>query len=263
MNKLPEIPEKILKRPELSEWCIIHGYRGSIAHELYVGDDRPSTFDDIDTMAVCIPPIDQYFGLRTFGRHNNGTIEIKEGAYDIVVYELRKFIKLLLNSNPNTIPLLWLEIPYYIDITEAGWRLVTSRDLFLSKKAYKSFVGCAHGQLKRMTHNACEGYMGDKRKKLVEQFGYDTKNASHLIRYLHMGIEILLDHRVYVSRKGDAQELLDIKQGKWTLDEVKERADYLFTSIDAALKASTLKEEPDYEGINELCVDILENYHDL
>lgn len=33
--------------------------------------------------------------------------------------------------------------------------------------------------------------MGEKRKQLVAKHGYDTKNASHLIRLLRMGMEFL------------------------------------------------------------------------
>src|SRR6185369_17173804 len=71
------------------------------------------------------------------------------------------------------------------------------------------------------------GYMGDKRRGLVERFGYDTKNAAHLIRILRMGIEFLTEGTLYVERE-DKQELLNIKQGLWTLDEVKAEAERLF-----------------------------------
>ena len=61
-----------------------------------------------------------------------------------------------------------------------------------------------------MERNACKGYMGEKRKRLVEKFGYDTKNASHLIRLLRMGMEFLVDGELHVERE-DAKELLRIK----------------------------------------------------
>jgi len=52
--------------------------------------------------------------------------------------------------------------------------------------------------------------MGAKRKSLVEKFGYDTKNAAHLILLLRMGIEFLSVGVLHVKRH-DAQELLEIK----------------------------------------------------
>jgi len=62
--------------------------------------------------------------------------------------------------------------------------------------------------------------MGTKRKMLVEKYGYDCKNAAHLIRLLRMGVEFLKDGRLYVMRE-DAKQLIEIKRGEWTLEQVK------------------------------------------
>ena len=51
-----------------------------------------------------------------------------------------------------------------------------------------------------------------KRKRLVEQYRYNTKNAAHLIRLLRIGIEFLRDGELIVDRGGyDAQDLLAVK----------------------------------------------------
>ena len=70
--------------------------------------------------------------------------------------------------------------------------------------------------------------LGAKRKALVEHFGFDTKAASHLIRLLRMGIEFLTDGELQVTRHVDGPQLLEIKRGEWTLDQVKAEADRLF-----------------------------------
>ena len=101
-----------------------------------------------------------------------------------------------------------------------------------------------------------KGYMGDKRKKLVQKFGYDTKNASHLIRLLRMGTEFLLEGDLKVFRD-DAQELLDIKLGKWSLDEVKKEANNLFGFAKEAYELSPLNANVDRNLINDLCVDVI------
>ena len=72
------------------------------------------------------------------------------------------------------------------------------------------------------------GYMGDKRKKLVLQFGYDTKNAAHLIRLLKMCKEFLNTGVMNVDRSRDQEELLGIKKGGWKLEDVKQYASDLF-----------------------------------
>jgi predicted nucleotidyltransferase len=217
------LPNYIFKKNKgLSDWCILLGYRGSIAHGMYIPNSDPNSIDDKDLMAVCVPPIDHYLGLKQYG--SRGTKEIKENEWDIVIYEATKMIRMLMNGNPNVLSMLWLEDKHYIKRTKAGQLLIDNRDLFVGKHVYKSFVGYASGQLKRMTHFSFEGYMGEKRKKLVDKYKFDVKNASHLIRILRMGIEFLIEGKLTVERF-DSQQLLEIKRGEWSLEKVKKESD--------------------------------------
>lgn len=79
-----------------------------------------------------------------------------------------------------------------------------------------------------------------KRSELEEQFGFDTKHAMHLMRLLRMGKEILTNHEVVVKRP-DAQELLDIRRGKFTYEEIIEEAERLESEIQALYKTTTLR----------------------
>jgi len=230
---------------------VLVGYRGSISHGLYT----PNSIDDKDVMGIVIPSLSYYFGLKSFG--NKGTKEIKKDEWDIVIYEIRKFVSLLKKSNPNVLSLLWLEKNDYIYVGEAGRILIENRDMFLSKRVYHSYCGYAYSQLHRMTHSACSGYMGEKRKQLVKKFGYDTKNASHLIRLLKMGIETLTEGKLYVKRRSDASMLLEIKRGEWSLEEVKRYAGNLFEKIEYSYIHSKLPNEVNSEKVDELLVYIL------
>lgn len=253
MKKLDEIRYAHLP---LSDWSILLGYRGSIAHGMYVPPKEPTSIDDKDLMGVCVPPIDYYFGMNKLG--SDGTKEIKQDEWDIVVYEAKKFIRLLAQGNPNVLSMLWLEPNYYLHMTNAGRLLIGNRHLFVGKHVYHSFTGYAHSQLHRMTHNAFQGHMGEKRRGLVEKFGYDTKNAAHLIRLLRMGTEFLIEGELHVLRE-DAKQLLEIKRGEWTLDEVMKEADAGFQLAKEAYIRSPLPTAPDLEKINKLCVDILQS----
>jgi predicted nucleotidyltransferase len=250
-----KIPKEISELPIMSDWCILLGYRGSMAHGTYRPNSDPNSIDDIDLMGFCMPPVDYYYGLNTHGIHK-GTKEIKEDVWDIVIYEFRKALRLLENGNPNLLAMLWLNDNLYLKMTPAGRVLLDNRHLFATRKVYHSFVGYAHGQLHRMTHLACKGFMGAKRKALVEKFGYDTKNASHLIRLLRQGIEFLIDGEMHVFRK-DAKELLAIKDGEWALEKIKAEAERLFVSSEQAFIHSKLPAKPDHGKINRLCVDMV------
>lgn len=251
------VPRAVIAETEgLADWCILHGYRGSIAHGMYEPNHEPGSIDDKDTMAVCVPPISYYYGLDEYG--SRGTVEVKHGEWDVVVYEARKMVRLLAQGNPNVLALLWLGENMYIKRTYAGNLLIANRDVFVGRHVYRPFIGYANQQFYKMEHGAFQGYMGDKRKRLVEMYGYDTKNAAHLIRLLRMGIEFLRDGALIVDRGGyDAQELLAIKHGEWTLERVKDEAQRLFRRAEDAYDRSTLPAQPCHVKVNDLCVRIV------
>ncbi len=250
-------------KPELAEivpdGTILLGYRGSIAHGLYEDPGSEFSTDDKDVMGVAIGPAEHYFGLLPF-LGKRGVFERFVGPWDAVTYEIRKYVSLLCKANPNVMSLLWLEPNMYIRRTDIGTRLIESRRLFATRQIYHSFVGYAKAQIHRMEHNACEGYMGEKRKTLVERFGFDSKNAAHAIRLLRMGIEFLYEGELHVMRH-DRHDLLAIKHGEWPLARIKEEADRLFRRAEEAYDRCQLPAEPDYIKVNSLLVDCIAGRH--
>jgi predicted nucleotidyltransferase len=145
------IPKEVLDLDSgLTKHCILLGYRGSVAHGMKIENTDPNCIDDVDFLSVAVLPEDYYLGLKTYG--SDGTKEIKRDEYDIVIYEIKKMIRLLSQGNPNVLSMLWLKPNFYVKLTNAGELLITNRDLFVGKHVYNSFAGYANGQLKRMTH---------------------------------------------------------------------------------------------------------------
>jgi uncharacterized protein len=254
MNKHPNLDLDKVK--SLLSWpdCILVGYRGSVAHGMWTGGD-PDSIDDVDLMAVVVPPLDHYFGLREFG--TRGTMEVKYEELDIVVYDLRKFVSMLAGGNPNVLTFLHMNDACYLKSSPTGDRLRAARDLFDGKHVYRPLLGYAHGQQYKMTHGAMEGYMGEKRKGLVEKYGYDCKNAAHAVRLLKMGIEYLTTGTMNVDRSAiDADQLLSIKRGEWTLDAVNDYLTTLYGELTDAYAKSKLPDGPDMDKVNNLLVSL-------
>lgn len=227
------------------------GYRGSISHGT-AGD----IIDDIDIGGVFIAPENHYLGLTTLEYFEKTEIANK---YDFALFEIRKYFRLLLKSNPNVLSLLWLPQNLYIIQNDWGKRIVDNRHLFMSKVLYKSFGGYAYGQLRRMTHSCTDqAYQGKKRRERFEKFGYDCKNASHLIRLLRMGIEALLTGEINVARH-DAKQLKEIKYGEWSLEKVKLEAERLGHLLDEAFIKCNLPAKPDFQRAEHLLVSILKD----
>lgn len=234
---------------------ILYGYRGSIAHGMHNPD--PTSIDDIDLMGVVIPNLAFYFGLEGWG--SRGTKEKWEGRYDMVFYEVKKFVSLLEKSNPNVVAFLYMDPKMFVNIQPEGQMLLDNKELFASKAAYHSFTGYAHAQMSKLHRFTYKGYMGKKRKEIVDQFGYDTKHAAHCIRLLRMGIFFLYNGYYQVDRRkaGDVEELLAIKNGEWHMEKVQAEADKLFEAARQARDFSRLPDKADREKINELLIKMV------
>jgi predicted nucleotidyltransferase len=98
------------------------------------------------------------------------------------------------------------------------------------------------------------------RAVLEEKSGYDTKHASHLVRLMRMGYEILTEGKVIVKRP-DAEELLMIKNGGWSYEKVMEFANEMQSKLDEAYKVTKLPKSVNYKKINELYHKIWMNSH--
>jgi uncharacterized protein len=94
------------------------------------------------------------------------------------------------------------------------------------------------------------------RSDLEVRFGYDTKHGMHLVRLQRMALEILESGKVNVFRS-DREELLAIRDGGWTFDELEAQTSDMAAKIEAAAGHSHLPERPDEAALDRLCVDLV------
>lgn len=250
---LDESYYELVKSNDALKWSVLTVWRGSVAHGTYVPNNDPLSIDDKDLIGVCIPPDDYYTGLRVFG--SRGTKEIMVDPWDVVIYEHRKALGLLAKGNPNMLAMLWTPDDFLVHYTGAGEALIDNRSLFATKAAFPAFKGYAQSELRKLQKNVYSGYMGSKRKELVDKFGYDTKNASHLIRILRQGIGFMETGELEVYRS-DAEELLAIKRGEFTYEQIKAEAWALDRKLTQAGDESPLPEKADWDAINKLAVQM-------
>lgn len=97
------------------------------------------------------------------------------------------------------------------------------------------------------------------RSELEAKHGYDTKHAMHLVRLMRMCVEILSTGKVLVHRP-DAEELLSIRHGAWTYDQLIEHAEYLEKMCALLYETSTLPHEPDRVWLDDWLVNITDRY---
>lgn len=97
-----------------------------------------------------------------------------------------------------------------------------------------------------------------KRSALEAKHGYDTKHAMHLIRLQRMAIEILQTNEVRV-RRSDRDELLAIRDGVWSFDELIEHSDRNGRTILESKEQSDLPESLDADKVRDLSVSVIES----
>lgn len=144
-----QLIEDFHREVEVPRGTCMLSFRGSIAHNMFTGDSSPSAFDDVDLLGVVIGEPKHYFGLQEWS--HRGTKEIKQGRWDIVYYDLRKMVGLLLKGNPNVMSTLWLRDEDYLVKDEVWQLLIDYRHLFDSKHVCNAFGAYAGNQLLKMT----------------------------------------------------------------------------------------------------------------
>ena len=102
---------------------------------------------DLDIRGVCIAPQEYYMGFA----HVFDQAVQKEP--DLTIFEIRKFLKLACDVNPNVIELLYTDPSDHLYVDPAWQPIIDCRDSFLSQRAKYTFSGDALSQLKRInTH---------------------------------------------------------------------------------------------------------------
>lgn len=96
------------------------------------------------------------------------------------------------------------------------------------------------------------------RSALEEKFGYDTKHAYHLVRLIRMCREVLMTGKVVV-RRPDREELLAIRNGAWTYEQLIEFAEREDLALNELYNTSNaLPKYPDKDKLDQLLIRLVE-----
>jgi predicted nucleotidyltransferase len=89
---------------------------------------------------------------------------------------------------------------------------------------------------------------------------YDAKNMMHTFRLLDMAIEILEKKQVIVKRP-NREELLQIRSGFFTYEELIKKADQKIELLEKAYQNSTLPEFPNVEKLEKALIEIRSKFY--
>jgi predicted nucleotidyltransferase len=221
---------------------------GSQAHGAKVG-----ATDDTDWYGLYIPSSPHVLGLDR-EEHFVFTTGGKVGGngpqnVDVCLYTLVKWAELAAKGNPSALHFLFAPLEF----TSETWSQFSSRPhLFLGKGHVKPFLGFAADQMKRLLGE--KGQKNVHRAQIEEQFGYDTKYAMHVVRLYGEAKELMERGRITLPRP-DKEELIAIRNGKYSLSEIKELGLQLESEALEAQAASPLPDVVNRDAISELLAE--------
>jgi hypothetical protein len=232
---------------------ILLGLVGSTVHGVTV-----DSADDRDEMGICIEPPEYVAGLRVFEQWVYRTqpegARSGPGDVDRIVYSLRKWCRLALAGNPTVMLLLHVPDEQCSVLNEPGRELRTNKHWFASRRAGHAYLGYMQRQRDRMTGE--RGQMRVNRPELIEQHGFDTKYAGHVLRLGYQGIEFLESGRLTLPiREPERTHVLDVRNGRVAFEDVLAEADDLQHRLEDLLENSQLPERPDYDRVNEFLAE--------
>ncbi len=175
--------------------------------------------------------------------------------YDLTIYSIIKYFKLLMENNPNIIDSLYVPRNCVLYSTALGEMVRESRQMFLHKGCWPKFKGYAYSQVQKMRTKVPEG----GRRKMVEKYGYDVKFAYHVVRLLNEVEQILIEQDLDLAR--NKEQLKAIRRGEWTPQQVEDYFADKEKQLEQHYLDSTLPVKPNREGVKNLLLQCLEQHY--
>jgi predicted nucleotidyltransferase len=233
----------------IEEHLVLKVIAGSRAYGTYNEES------DFDMRGVIIPPKEYFFGLGTFEQYSPDP----NGPHgDVCYYDIRKFLKLALKGNANILEIFKSPvIKQSIGVTS---KLLNLWPHIVSKQIIKPHIGMATNHLKKLKNpnRKC----GTKGKAAIEAHGYNTKDAHNVVRVLDQCWEILSTGNLSLPR-WNANLLVDIRNGHWSLEEVNEYADFALEAIrkmEDGREECAVPRKPNLKVVEKTLIEIVEEF---
>ena len=157
---------------------LIYNYiRGSHAYGLQKSDGS----SDVDTAGVFIEPIEWVLGLGL-----DFEDQIQDERHDNVWYSLKKFMNMLLSSNPTVLESLFIPDRCILYEHPIMTEIKKHRDKFITKACFKPFLGYAYEQIKkaRGLHKLFVNPVDTKKEPLDFAYTFYNQGSSNIKNWL-------------------------------------------------------------------------------
>jgi predicted nucleotidyltransferase len=243
---------------------------GNVMYETIMGSTAYgcNTADsDWDMVSFCVPPKDIVFPhlsgvIHGFGRlgqkfvcYQQHHVKTEQREYDINCYNIVHWFHLCMDNNPNMLDNLFVPRECITHTSRVGEMLREARYTFLHKGSWYRYKGYAFAQLGKMGKKDGDG----KRQASIKKYGYDVKQAYHLIRLLDEIEQILTTGDLDLRRI--SEKLKAIRRGEVAEEDIRKYAADKEHALENMYLESDLPERPDEEAIKQLLLDCLEEHY--
>lgn len=213
---------------------------------------------DRDEMGICIEPPEYVAGLRRFEQYIHRAqpegVRSEPGDLELIVYSLRKWMRLALSGNPTVLIPLFAPEREIVEINDFGRELRANASFIVSRQAGQRFRGYLAAQRDRMLGN---GSQHTNRPELIERYGFDTKFAMHMVRLGVQGVELLETGKITLPIPEPwLSWLRELRRGEHTKDEALDAAAELDARLEKLAQTTPLPEHPDHAAADEWLVRV-------
>jgi hypothetical protein len=212
--------------------------------------------DDHDEMGVFVEPPERVLGLvapvphYVFRTQPEGA-RSGPGDIDLVLYSLRKYLRLATKGNPTALLSLYAPAESIVVCTPLGEELRALAPAVLSQQAVHRFLGYMNAQRARLL-----GLRGraPNRPELVARYGFDVKFAAHALRLAYQGREVARDGRLTLPMpEPEREHVLRVKRGEIPLDGVLRAIEEVVADVEEVLAtgATPLPPRADLDAVSE------------
>lgn len=211
---------------------------------------------DYDYVGALVEPASYRVGLLNYkdSQHGFEQYTFKGEDHEGTVYSLWKLVTMFANGDPTSLCTMFAK-PIRDDY---GICTAEFRAMAVSRKSGHRFLKYMESQRNSMITQRAKA---DERKDLIHRHGFDTKFAGHLVRLGYQGCEFLETGNITLplpdesTVSGSRLNILDIREGRWTMKQVLNEAEALQARMERALAHTDLPEEADWEALSEWVVD--------
>ena len=240
---------------------------GSKAYGAQVSDKA-----DLDFYGWTMPSVEIIFPHRfgyvrgftkdyqNFSQWQQAHIVVEGREYDMNIYNVTKFFRLVADGNPNMVDALFTEPEHKTLMTRLGKLVYDNRSVFLSKHVTTKAMGFAMGEWARLKRNG-KSSRSANRPELVARYGYDTKAAYHTYRLLSQAEEYMDTGTIHVYDEKRAKILVSIRNGEWSLEKTNKTMTKMFSRIEDKLKVSTHPDNASEAKVVDLLYSVLEEFY--